>query len=104
MRVSVASSGWCSWLVKQSVLLAFSQIKHWEGFTEDIFLSNIQLCWSRSWNEVLRHVENWILLLLNEVRSLLKWCIGMTHERCLLAHLASEGRPVVVLHLLALEE
>jgi len=71
----------------------------------NILFSEIQLCWSRSWNEIFAHIKIWRLLLWNEARSLLEWSIVIPGERRLLLHLVLlEVAHVVVVSVLAVEE
>lgn len=100
MRVSVASSssGWGGWSIKKTYLLAFGQVKNWKRFILSILftLTDIQLGWSRSWNEILRHVKDWKwhLLLLRGAGLMLEVGVSVSSERRLLGHLALECRSV----------
>ena len=98
---------WSGWTVKEwmVVMLALSQVKNRQVFVVNILLSNIQLCWSRAWNESFAHIENWRLLLWDEARSLLEWSIVIPGERRLLLHLlVLQVVHVVIVSLLAVEE
>ena len=106
VRVSVASGSWgCGSIVKKTSLLAFCQVKDGKRFIWSVLLlTDVDLDWSRTWDEILRHVKDWELLFLGGASLMLEVSLSLSSERPLLVQLVFDCWGVSsILELLGLE-